>query len=157
MLHHSHIQGDKNPSEIPGPNLKGVQRDILHLHFDDAYRELARNAYLFPFDHLSHDFPNVNSLTMYAFLMYANAQAESPDKHRAICNYLYFMDPYMQGADALIHWHLTRALQLDPANQEVLGWILSVYDGNPDCPFAPTQLEQFRKTYQIKQSGGNTR
>lgn len=146
MLHHSHIQGDKHPSESPETNLKAVQRDILHLHFHDAYRELARDAYIFSFDHLSHDFPNVNSLTMYAFLMYAISQQESPDKHRAICNYLYFMDPYIVGADSLIRWHLTRILELDPGNREALSWVLSVYDGNPDCPFSQAQLEEYRQT-----------
>ena len=110
-----------------------------------SHGDLSMVSYEFSFDHLSHDFPKVNSLTMYAFLMYVISQEESPDKHLAICNYLTFMDPYILGADALIRWHLIRALELDPENQEVLRWIL-FYDGNPDCPFSQAQLEEYRRT-----------
>ena len=112
-------------------------------------------SYEFSFDHLSHDFPKVNSLTMYAFLMYVISQEESPDKHLTICNYLTFMEPTILGADALIHWHLTRALELDPRNRDVLRWILSVYDGNPDCPFSQAQLEEYRRTLKGTQTGGD--
>ena len=149
------IQRNTGPRDIPDIYRKPLQKDIMHLHFDSVYRDLSMVSYEFSFDHLSHDFPKVNSLTMYAFLMYVISQEESPDKHLTICNYLTFMEPTILGADTLIHWHLTRALELDPKNREVLRWILSVYDGNPDCPFSQAQLEEYRRTLKGTQTGGD--
>ena len=127
-------------------NRKILQDKINNYDFQTPYKMLCAEDYMFCFEHLAVDFPKVNSLTMYAFLMYAISQRETSIKHLAICNYLYFMEPYVVGADALIKWHLDRAQDIDMNNEQVLGWILSVYSGNPDSPFAESQLDSFRKT-----------
>lgn len=64
------IQRNTGPRDIPDIYRKPLQREIMHLHFDSVYRDLSMVSYEFSFDHLSHDFPKVNSLTMYAFLLY---------------------------------------------------------------------------------------
>lgn len=125
---------------------KKIQRMITGLDFENAYHALREEKYSFEFQNLAKDFPKVNSSVMYLFLMYAISRDESTEKHIAICNYLYFMDPYIRGADSMIRWHLLRALEISPNNQTVLrDWIFGVYDGNPDCPFTQEELAEFRK------------
>lgn len=123
---------------------KVIQRQINKLDFPKAYSQLCEEGYIFDFRNLSRDFPKIKSMTMYLFLMYAISQNESAEKHLAICNYLYFMEPYIGGADSLIRWHLLQALHIAPQDQAVLkSWICDIYSGNPDCPFTEEELAEY--------------
>lgn len=123
-----------------------VQKNIVNLNFKVSYDAMKNNNYNINFNNLSRDFHKVDTKTMYMFLMYAISQDETVDMHLAICNYLYFMDPYIYGADMLIKWHLTQALKISPYNSEVLtNWIFGVYNGNPDCPFSEAELSMYRQ------------
>ena len=113
--------------------------------FIDAYSKLSEKSYSFSFKDLSRDFPKVNSNTMYMFLMYAIAKEETPNKHFAICNYLYFMEPYIVGADILIKYHLKRVMEICPNDLTVLNdWVFGVYESNPDCPFSDEELAYYK-------------
>ncbi len=126
--------------------MKTITEQIANLNFLDAYNELCQNNYCFSFDNLTKDFPRLNSQQMYLFLMYAISQDEDVEKHLAICYYLYFMDPYIVGADSLIRWHLMQALRVSPCNVRVLkDWIFGIYDGNPDSPFSESELLAYKK------------
>ena len=126
--------------------LTKIQKQLISMKFSDAYRELLENSYIFSFQNLRSNFPKVSSTKMYLFLMYAISQCEDVEKHIAICYYLYFVEPYIVGADSLIRWHLLQALKISPYNQEIIkNWILGIYGGNPDCPFSETELADYRK------------
>lgn len=126
--------------------LRKVEKQIIALEFSEAYSELRASGYSFNFKNLARDFPKVDVMTMYMLLMFAISLDESVEKHLAICYYLYFKEPYVQGADLLIKWHLLRSLEISPCNQDVLrNWIFGVYSGNPDCPFSTIELEEFHK------------
>ena len=125
-------------------NIKKVQKQIIKLDFANAYRQLYESNYSFNFDDLSRDFPKVNSLKMYLFLMYTITQDEDVKKHLAICYYLYFINPYILGAEELIKWHLKKALEISPYNEDVLkNWIFGVYNGNPDNPFTDEEMSEY--------------
>ncbi len=129
-------------------NKKLIQEQINKLDFESAYSQLCQEPYIFNIDHLARDFPKVQSTTMYLFLMYAVSQSESAEKHLAICNYLYFMTPYILGADSMIKWHLLQALKIARSPQEqaaIKNWILDIYDGNPDSPFTEEELAEYRR------------
>ena len=126
--------------------LRSVEKRIKALDFLSAYDELSAQDYMFSFENLSRDFSHIDALTMYSFLMFSISMNETVDKHLAVCHYLYFMNPYICGADMLIKWHLLQALNISPGNREVLlNWVFGVYNGNPDSPFSSSELEHFRK------------
>lgn len=128
--------------------MKNIQKMINHMNFACAYQELSELNYVFNFNNLTRDFPKINSLKMYVFLTYAISQSEDIEKHISICYYLYFMEPYINGADALIKWHILRVLELSPSNQSVFeNWIFGIYNGNPECPFDETELAIYRKKW----------
>ena len=122
-----------------------IEKDILKGNFADAYRELLCRDYSFEFHELDRDFPKIQGGAMYLFLMYAVSQNEDAEKHLSICQYLYFGDKSFNGADSLIRWHLMQALRLSPDSRRVVRWIMSVYSGNPDCPFSEEEMEAFRQ------------
>lgn len=123
-----------------------IARHIVNLNFCEAYSELAKNNYVFSFDNLSRDFPKLNSQQMYMFLMYTISKHEDVEKHLSICSYLYFMEPYVLGADSLIRWHLMQALRISPCNIRVLrDWIFGIYNSNPDSPFNESELLNYKK------------
>ena len=125
-------------------NTKSIQKQIIKKDFNNAYNELCKNHYTFNFDDLKRDFPKINSQTMYIFLMYAISINEDVEKHLAICYYLYFIPPYILGADSLIRWHLMKALDISPYDERVLKhWIFGIYAGNPDVPFSEKELQDY--------------
>ena len=78
--------------------------------------------------------------------MFLISQKEDVDRHLAICNYLYFINPYICGADRLIRWHLIRILDISPRNPiAIREWIFGIYNGNPDCPFSNIELMEYKK------------
>ncbi len=130
-------------------NKKLIQEQINKLDFAGAYSQLCQEPYIFEIDHLARDFPKIKSTTMYLFLMYAISQDESAEKHLAICNYLYFMDPYILGADSMIKWHLLQALKIARSPQDqaaIKNWILDIYRDNPDCPFTEEELTEYGRS-----------
>lgn len=126
--------------------MKSIQQSIIKLDFCGAYKELVSLNYDFCFENIVRDFKKVDSVKMYAFMMYAISQKEEITKHITICNYLYFMNPYINGADKIIRWHILRALELFPNSVSIIGrWVIDIYDGNPDCPFSDEEMYQFKK------------
>ena len=82
---------------------------------------------------------------MYAFMMFVISQEEDATKHITICNYLYFMNPYINGADQIIRWHVLRALEMFPQSISMIRcWAMSIYDGNPDCPFTDAEWQKIK-------------
>ena len=125
-------------------NIKMIAKQIKDYNFCEAYEELYANGYTFCFNHLTRDLPKLNS--HYVFLMYAISRHEDVEKHLSICYYLYFMDPYIAGADSLIRWHLMQALKISPCDEKVLrDWIFGIYAGNPDSPFSEEELSYHSK------------
>ena len=134
-------------------SIKNVKKQFKKLEFSLVFEQLEKQNYCFSFENLTHDFPGIDSQTMYLFLMFLNSQKETPDIHLIICKCLYFMEPYMVGADNLIKWHLTRALEISPNNQDVLkNWIFGIYAANPDCPFTDLELKEYRQRLNIADS-----
>lgn len=125
-------------------NIKAIKKQIVKLDFFNAYNELKKNSYIFNFDNLTRDFPDLDSLQAYIFLMYAISLDEDVDKHLSICYYLSLINPYILGADSLIKWHLLQALKISPYDERVLkNWVFGIYNGNPDCPFSKEEIEDF--------------
>ena len=123
-----------------------IQKYIFKGSFEKAYKELSFRNYSFAFQALNCDFPQIRTAEMYLFLMYAISQNEDAEKHLSICQYLYFDEQYVTGADSLIRWHLVQALKVSPQNNKVIRWILSVYSGNPDSPFDESEMQAFRES-----------
>lgn len=137
--------------------MKNIQKMIKCMNFTCAYQKLDELDYSFNFKNLTRDFPKINSLNMYMFLMYAISQSENVEKHLSICCYLYFMDPYINGADTLIKWHILRALEISPNNQSVFkDWVFGIYNGNPDCPFDEKELAIYRQKWCHSTEGDRT-
>ena len=125
-------------------SLQAVQNQIIQLDFLKAYEHLKSLNYDFCFENTARDFKKVNSVTMYAFMMFVISQ-EDATKHMTICNYLYFMNPYISGADQIIRWHILRALEMFPQSASMIRcWVMSIYDGNPDCPFTDVELQKIK-------------
>ena len=138
-----------------GIKMKNVQKMIRYMDFAGAYQKLSELNYCFDFKNLAQDFRKIDSLKMYMFLMYAISQAEDVEKHLSICDYLYFMEPYVTGADTLIKWHLLRVLEISPCRHEVFeNWIFGIYNGNPDNPFTEEDLIRYSQMW--KNENGTT-
>lgn len=126
-------------------NLNAIQKQIQKLDFYNAYNNLSSANYDFSIENVARDFKKVKSITMYAFLMFAISMEESTAKHITICNYLYFFNPYINGADQLIRWHILRAWEMFPQSaSEIYRWVINVYGGNPDCPFTDNELQKIK-------------
>lgn len=126
-------------------NVRKLRKRIRASAFEEVYITLAQKGCDFTLNELAKIFPKSDSIRMYTFLMYAISQNEDIQKHLTICDYLCFMDPYVSGADALIRWHLIRALEISPENIAVLKWITSIYCGNPDSPFSEEELDRYHQ------------
>ncbi len=132
-------------------NIKNIQQSIIKLDFSNAYEELVSLNYNFCFENIVRDFNKVDSIKMYAFMMYAISQKEDIIKHISICNCLYFINPYVNGADQIIRWHILRALELFPNSASIVGrWVVDIYDGNPDCPFSDDEMYQFKNDMKVE-------
>lgn len=126
-------------------NFQTIQDQIVQLDFFIAYENLISLNYDFRFESITKDFKKVDSVTMYAFMMFAISQKEDATKHITICNYLYFMNPYINGSDKIIRWHILRALEMFPESVSMIcRWVMSIYDGNPDCPFTDAELQKIK-------------
>ena len=120
---------------------KHIQNNILRLNFEKAFLELQECNYSFEFNELSLDFPKVDCLKMYLFLIYCIIKDEDIEKHFSICYYLYFMDPYIHDSDVIIKHHLLRILEISPKDKRVYeNWILGIYNGNPNSPFTNEEI-----------------
>ena len=125
--------------------MQTIQQQIMQLDFLNAYENLTCLNYDFRYESIAKDFKEVDSITMYTFMMYAISQNEDAAKHITICTYLYFMNPYINGADKLIRWHILRALEMFPESVSMICcWVMSIYNGNPDCPFTDTELQKIK-------------
>lgn len=136
-------------------NMSKINKLIKTLDFETAYCELCKKNYSFTFDNLLTHFPKIDVLKMYAFLLYAITQHEDEEKYITICNYLYFMEPSMWGANSLIKWHLIQALKIPTHSTKIEEWILGVYDGNPDSPFDEEEIALIRQTLIQKRKSGD--
>ncbi len=131
-------------------NYKDIEKKINKFDFVNAYNDLCTENFGFKFSNLTQYFPKVKATTMYLFLTYAISINESVELHLSICNYLYFMDPYILGADRLIKTHLNRILEIDYYNTDALkNWIFGVYYGNPDNPFTLEELIEYKKRIDV--------
>lgn len=125
--------------------LQRIENKIKKLDFSEAYKDLISLNYDFRLENIAKDFKHTSSITMYAFLMFAVSQNENAILHITICNYLYFMDPYINGADQMIKWHALRILERFPENISAISrFVIGIYEGNPDCPFSDAEMERFR-------------
>jgi len=123
--------------------MKNIQNQIAQLDFSNAYETLKSLDYDYGFRNVSRDFKKIDSIKMYAFMMFAVAKDEDIVKHLTICNYLFFINPYINGADEIIRWHILRSLEISPESVDVIrNWVMSVYSGNPDCPFTENELQK---------------
>lgn len=126
-------------------SLQTIQNQIIQFDFLKAYEYLKSLNYDFCFENITRDFKKVDSVTMYAFMMFVISQEEDATKHITICNYLYFMNPYINGADQIIRWHVLRALEMFPQSISMIHcWARSIYDGNPDCPFTDAEWQKIK-------------
>ncbi|MBQ7670790.1 MAG: hypothetical protein IJS45_08735 [Clostridia bacterium] len=123
--------------------MKLINKMIQKRQFNSAYNELLKINYSYSFKSVSQDFPEIDRDTMLLYLSYALSRSESVEKYISICNLLYFEEPYIEGTDSFIKWILNRALIVFPNNKIIIDWIISVFSGNPDCPFSESEMNSF--------------
>ena len=122
-----------------------INKLIKTYQFPDAYLEVTKLNDGFSFDVLCSHLRNVKTETMVLFLIYANTIDEDISKYLCILNYLYFVAPYVVGDDIVIAHFVKEALAFSPNDPRILSWVLSVYGGNPDCPFNEHDMTEFKK------------
>ena len=122
-----------------------INKLIKTYRFPEAYQEVIKTNAEFSFDYLYIHLKKINTETVVLFLIYANTIEEDISKYLCILNYLYFIAPYVVGNDIIIYHFVKEALAFSPNDSKILSWVLSVYGGNPDCPFSENELSEFRK------------
>ncbi len=113
--------------------------------YEKAYNLMEREHASYDLNTLVKFFPKCNSLSLYTFLMYSISKNETVEKHLAICQCLYFLNPYILDSDSLIRWHAYRAFSIEDVHQKMKSWIIEIYGTNPASPFDHCELCSFAR------------
>lgn len=123
--------------------MKILEQKMQKGMYKEIYDELESIYFHFTINNIASLFPKMDSYDIYVFTMYAISRKETADKHIVICDALMFLDPCFSDSYNLIAWHLRRALEVFPNNNNVLQWITCTFNGHPDSPFSEEELFEY--------------
>lgn len=117
-----------------------IQKMMYRYQYKDVYEILSEENFSFSFSDVLEKFPRIDGSQLYMFYMYAISRNETGKRHLAASETLLYLDPYMDGADDLIRWHLIRGMQINPLDISIVRFAVRTYYKRESSPFSDKEL-----------------
>ncbi len=115
-------------------------------YYSEIYEFLDKEIDYYSLDNLRIFFPNVKSMWLYNYMIYAISRNETLDKYITIFGVLAFAsDQFIDDDHTLIRWYALNAISKFPDSVDMQKWVIIVYYGVPTAPFSDEEFIQFAK------------
>lgn len=120
-----------------------LSKYLKKYNFETVFNILENSKFSYTIDSIVAKFPKCNSILLYSFLMYSISKKETVQKHIAVCECLRYIDPRIFESNAIIRWHVLRALEIKENDLKVATWAIEVFSSDPSSPFSPEEMTRF--------------
>ncbi len=118
---------------------------LLKMHdFKTLYALLKDEEYRYSLENFERDFKKNISSDKFSYLVYLNAREKSVKNILLLCEFLLYTDTFFYDIHPVIYDYLCQGLCLFPKNNELLKWIIAVYESHPDSPFDSYEIEKIK-------------